>query len=162
MLAGGTNSVLLGLLLGSQNDVPYNGNAINVSDAAAAHVRALDPSVPGNQEFYLTTDIVFEDAIAIAKKHYPKAVADGRLKNNGKQPTSPLKFDSSKVCHCPIQLLFPVECVANFLTYDRLRRFSPSNLSPLRPLSRRLPGSTWICLPRNDSQVILVLGRHLV
>jgi nucleoside-diphosphate-sugar epimerase len=101
MRVGSTNSVLLGLLLGHREDLPYGGNAVKGTDVAAAHVRALRPEVPGNQAFIVNTTIVWEDAIAIAKKYHPEAFADGRLSDDGKQPTLPLLWDVSKVCGRP-------------------------------------------------------------
>jgi len=100
MRVGSTNSVLLSLLLGGTNDLSYSGNAVKGTDVAAAHVRALDPAVKGNQTFVVNTMMVWEDAITIAKKHRPEAFADGRLTDAGKQPTSALKWDVSKVCCC--------------------------------------------------------------
>ncbi|KAK0716150.1 hypothetical protein B0H67DRAFT_487828 [Lasiosphaeris hirsuta] len=96
MRVGSTNSVLLGVLLGGTNDLAYGGNAVKGTDVAAAHVRALNPAVKGNQAFVVNTTMVWEEAIAIAKKHRPEAFADGRLKDNGKQPTMALKWDVSK------------------------------------------------------------------
>lgn len=97
---GSTNSVLLGLLQGSQSDSPIVSNAVFVDDAARLHVSALDPKVEGNQAFIATADgvngMVWEDGIDIVKKYFPKAVADGRLKTTGKQPTVIVRIDAKK------------------------------------------------------------------
>ncbi|KAK1753680.1 reductase [Echria macrotheca] len=99
MRVGSTNAVLLGVLLGTTNDLSYSGNAVKGSDVAMAHVRALQaPAVrgQGHQAFVVNTTIVWEDAITIAKKYHPEAFADGRLKDTGKQPTTALAWDVSK------------------------------------------------------------------
>ncbi len=96
MRSGSTNSVLLGVVLGAKSELPYTGNAVKGTDVAAAHVRALDPKVSGNQSFAVTTDIVWEDAITIAKKYYPEAFKNGQLKDDGKQPTLGMNWDIRK------------------------------------------------------------------
>jgi nucleoside-diphosphate-sugar epimerase len=97
---GSTNSVLLGILRGSESDIPFTGNSVLLQDVAQIHVGALDPQVPGNQAFMATGDglqgMVWEDGIRIIKEHFPEAVADGRLKTTGKQPTVFLGIDSKK------------------------------------------------------------------
>lgn len=97
---GSTNSVLLGILRGSQSDVPFTGNAVLVDDAAQIHVAALDPKIPGNQAFMATADgidgMVWEDAIKYVQESFPEAIADGRLKTTGKQPTILLRVDAKK------------------------------------------------------------------
>jgi nucleoside-diphosphate-sugar epimerase len=115
MKVGSTNSVLLGVVLGAKNENPYSGNAVHGRDVAKAHVLALDPKVGGNQSFVLNTTITWEDAITIAKKYYPEAFADGRLTDDGKQPTMPLKWDQEKVCHSRFQPLLSSN-VENMLT----------------------------------------------
>jgi nucleoside-diphosphate-sugar epimerase len=107
MRVGSTNAVLLNVLLGEKNDAGYGGNAVLGQDVARAHVSALDSKVEGNQGFVVNTMMVWEDAIAIAKKYYPEAFADGRLRDDGKQPTMPLNWDSSKVRHCVIEETSP-------------------------------------------------------
>lgn len=98
MRVGSTNSVLLGVLLGSKNDSGYGGNAVLGSDVAKAHVLSLNPKVKGNQSFVMNTMIEWEDALTIAKKYFPDAFATGQLRTDGKQPTMALKWDATKVC----------------------------------------------------------------
>jgi nucleoside-diphosphate-sugar epimerase len=98
MRVGSTNSVLLGVVLGNKNDSGYGGNAVYGPDVAKAHVLGLDPKIKGNQSFVLNTTITWEDAITIAKKHFPDAFATGKLRDDGKQPTMALKWDTTKVC----------------------------------------------------------------
>ncbi|KAM0249168.1 hypothetical protein ACHAQJ_009175 [Trichoderma viride] len=95
-----TNSVLLGVLRGSESDIPFNSNAVHVDDTAQLHVEALNPKIPGNQAFMATADgidgMVWQEGIDIIKKHFPEAIADGRLKTTGKQPTAVVRVDSKK------------------------------------------------------------------
>jgi nucleoside-diphosphate-sugar epimerase len=98
--SGSTNSVLLGLLQGSQSDIPNTGNAVLVDDVADLHVRALDPKIKGNQAFIATSDgvdgMIWEAGIDTIKKYYPRAMADGHLKTTGKLPTIELRIDAKK------------------------------------------------------------------
>ncbi|KAH8894733.1 NAD(P)-binding protein [Thozetella sp. PMI_491] len=97
MRAGGsTNSVLLGLLRGGKNDVPFNGNAVLGTDVARAHVLALRKEVKGNQSFIASTRMVWEDSLRVLQEEFSKDVAEGRLSIEGKQPTQPMEFDASK------------------------------------------------------------------
>ncbi|KAL7785908.1 hypothetical protein V8C37DRAFT_419752 [Trichoderma ceciliae] len=97
---GSTNSVLLGVLRGSESDIPFNGSSVLVDDAAQLHVAALDPRIPGNQAFMATADgvdgMVWEDGITIIKEQFPEAVAQGLLKTTGKQPTIVVRVDAKK------------------------------------------------------------------
>jgi nucleoside-diphosphate-sugar epimerase len=98
--SGSTNSVLLGLLHGSQSEIPFSGNSVLVDDVAELHVRALDPKIKGNQAFSASANgldgMIWEDSIDILKKHFPKAVTDGILKTSGKQPTVTVRIDAKK------------------------------------------------------------------
>lgn len=97
---GGSNSVLLGFLKGSQNKDPFMGNMAFIDDVAQVHVGALDPKIEGSQAFILSSDglngATWEDAIDVIKKHFPEPLADGRLKSTGKQPTAIVRIDASK------------------------------------------------------------------
>lgn len=97
---GSTNSVLMGLLTGNQSDQPLNGNSAHVDDCAKIHVLALDPMIKGNQSFVVSSDgdngMKWEDAIDTVKKTFPGAVADGRLKTTGKQPSLLVRISAQK------------------------------------------------------------------
>ena len=97
---GSTNSVLLGLLQGSQTEIPNTGNSAFVDDVAQIHVSVLEPKVKGNQAFLVNSDgkngMVWEDAIAHVKESFPQAITSGHFKTTGKQPTLPLYVDASK------------------------------------------------------------------
>ncbi|KAG8164344.1 hypothetical protein KVR01_006262 [Diaporthe batatas] len=94
--ADGTNTVLLGLLLGNKGEFPHNGNAVLGEDVARAHVASLDPSVKGNQAFITSTPIVYEDALDVLRTKFPEAVKAGKLSVEGKQPTLKISTDASK------------------------------------------------------------------
>ncbi|KAL7894158.1 hypothetical protein HDV63DRAFT_415285 [Trichoderma sp. SZMC 28014] len=95
-----TNSVLLGLLRGSQTDVPSNSNSVLVDDAARLHVLALDPKIPGNQAFVASADgvngMVWEDSFKVLEKNFPEAIAKGLVATTGKQPTLTIPVDAKK------------------------------------------------------------------
>lgn len=96
LTVGSTNSVLTGLLLGGKNEMPYNGNSVLGQDAAKAHILALDPKIKGNQAFITSLGIEWDSALNVLKEQFPDAVADGRLKTDGKQPSIKINIDSSK------------------------------------------------------------------
>jgi nucleoside-diphosphate-sugar epimerase len=93
---GSTNSVLLNILLGKQEEVPYNGNAVWGNDVAKVQVLALDPKIKGNQSFTASIDFEWESAIDELKKSFPQEIADGKLSIEGKQPTLPVKVANRK------------------------------------------------------------------
>jgi nucleoside-diphosphate-sugar epimerase len=84
---GSTNSVLLKLLLGHKEEVPYGGNVVHGEDVAEVQVLALDPKIKGNQSFITSFNFEWEEAIEVVKKSFPQQVADGKLSVEGKQPT---------------------------------------------------------------------------
>jgi len=96
----GSNSVLLGMLLGGKSDIPYNSNSVLVDDVARLHVLALDPRIRGNQDFVAAAGDVdvftWSDAVELVKKDFPEAVADRRLKTDGVQPTARVRIDAGK------------------------------------------------------------------
>lgn len=98
-LNNGTNSYILGILLGQKSPFPLPGNCVHVDDVALAHIRALDPAVSGNQSFLLassTQGIVFDDAIEIAKRNFPVIVEKGLMPLDGTFGTTKCLVDASK------------------------------------------------------------------
>jgi nucleoside-diphosphate-sugar epimerase len=97
---GSTNSVLLGLLKGSQSNNPLMGNMSFVDDVAQVQVSALNPNIKGNQAFVVSSDGIngakWEDAIEVVQKYFPKALSDGHFKSVGKQPTAVVRIDAEK------------------------------------------------------------------
>ncbi len=70
--AHSSNVVLVGLVRGVEAGFPVPGNAISGRDVATAHVRALDPQVPGNQTFVISTPMAWDDAIPWPKNTSPR------------------------------------------------------------------------------------------
>ena len=72
----GTRAMVLGPLLGTISPYPMVGVPIHVADVAKAHVMALQPSVPGNAEYILSSDcpegVEWNEALSIAKKYFPE------------------------------------------------------------------------------------------
>jgi nucleoside-diphosphate-sugar epimerase len=93
---GSTNSVLLNILLGKKEEIPYNGNAVLGSDVAKVQVLALDPKIKGNQSFTTSIDFEWEDAIDVLKRSFPQEIKSGKLSTEGKQPTLPVKISSQR------------------------------------------------------------------
>ncbi len=97
LCAGPSNSMLVNVMVGGKNPWGFAGTAVHVNDVALAHVKSLDAAVEGNTSFIVSTPMEWEDSIAIAKKHYPDAFMTGIFKEDGKQASIPVKFDSSRV-----------------------------------------------------------------
>ncbi|KAJ8098781.1 hypothetical protein POJ06DRAFT_142098 [Lipomyces tetrasporus] len=98
--AKGTNHLVFNQVLGIKNQMPLPGNTVYLDDVANLHVRSLDPSIPGNQDYLATSGgvegNVFSDALDIVNKNFPDAVKQGILPNNGTQPTSKCLADASR------------------------------------------------------------------
>lgn len=95
----GTNAMVLGLVLDRAAD-PTPSAVVHVEDVAAAHVKALDPAVSGNQSFLLSSTgkdgMEWEQAKEFAKKHFPDAVERGLLPCKGTRETGKAWLDNSK------------------------------------------------------------------
>lgn len=76
----GTNGLIMAPLLGHSLE-PAPGIAVHVADVALMHVKALDRSVPGNQDFLASshhpTGIEWAQVKEIVKKRYPKECTEG-------------------------------------------------------------------------------------
>ncbi|KAH5177984.1 hypothetical protein HBH68_184670 [Parastagonospora nodorum] len=95
----GTNLLVLGPVLGEKVDLPLVGSSVDVRDVALAHVKALDPKVPGNQGYLLTAGGLegrpLEDVFEIVARNFPDAVKAGVLPNNARIASKPRKFDAA-------------------------------------------------------------------
>lgn len=95
----GTNLLVLGPVLGEKIDLPMVGCSVDARDVATAHVRALDPTVPGNQAYLLTAGGLegrpLEDLFDIVARNFPDAVEAGTLPNNGSIASRPRRFDAA-------------------------------------------------------------------
>ncbi|KAG0645969.1 Ketoreductase CTB6 [Hyphodiscus hymeniophilus] len=97
----GSNALVLAPLLGSAQSAeggPKTGfSTVHVDDVAYAHVKALDPSVRGNQSFLIAVPKQtgsFNDVIEIATKQFPGIGTKFPLK--GSTPSKVVLNDSSK------------------------------------------------------------------
>ncbi|GAD93931.1 hypothetical protein NECHADRAFT_52490 [Paecilomyces variotii No. 5] len=95
-LAKGGNAILLSLLKGNKSPIPLNSAFVDVDDVASAHVRALDPDVPGNQGFVLGKPAHFDKATSVVKSRFPEAYTDRLFQEGGEQPTIEVPLDTSK------------------------------------------------------------------
>ena len=92
----GTNSMLMGHVLGMKSDQPRMSGTVHLHDVARVHILALDLKVKGGQSFAAIKNNVWNDALGYVKKHFPAAVESGKLPANGDQPTLNIDFDASK------------------------------------------------------------------
>ncbi|MCJ1333401.1 hypothetical protein MMC10_010098 [Thelotrema lepadinum] len=93
--AESTNSVLLALLMGLRNEMPYNGHMALGSDVARVHVAALDGKVRGNRAFLASVDAQWQDALKVVER-YPEAVEEGKLSLQGVQGTLEIPMSSAE------------------------------------------------------------------
>jgi hypothetical protein len=101
-LLKGANGMLMGPILGHPSESPYPGVPVHVEDVAKMHVRALDRTIPGNQDYLANSHpiggIEWAQAFDIVKTHYPKECAKGIFKvdSTERPQTVKLLVDSSK------------------------------------------------------------------
>lgn len=95
-LLSGSNSVLLEYLRGRKSEMPTDTNFVSVNDVAAAHIRALSPSISGKRGYFLGRAVLMEDARVVAKKAFPEAFANGVFSETGIQPTVSIPTDVSE------------------------------------------------------------------
>ena len=94
-MAGGSNGLLIGLVLGMSAPNASPGAVVHVDDVARIHVGALDEEkVADNANFLASISVQFEDALEIAARLFPEAVQDGKLPLGGKRATLPLTVDT--------------------------------------------------------------------
>lgn len=94
----GTNEYLLGPLTGT--DVgPTPKPSVHLRDVALAHVKSLDPKVPGNQGYLLVSRGVggspWNQAWDVAKRDFKDAVDAGTLVGVGNIDDVPVNYDMS-------------------------------------------------------------------
>jgi nucleoside-diphosphate-sugar epimerase len=95
----GTNGYFLTAALGQTSTEPRLATYVHVDDVAKAHVGSLSPSITGNQSFILSNagdEASWDDAKSIVASHFPDAVKQGLLPNNGSQATAFIKVDVKK------------------------------------------------------------------
>nr|OQO16763.1 hypothetical protein B0A51_16554 [Rachicladosporium sp. CCFEE 5018] len=82
--AQGSPAALLNGILGQHAPAPINGAVVHIDDVGLAHVRALDPKVPGNRGFLLNaedadTGFQWDHGKDLVAKFFPEAVKNGDL-----------------------------------------------------------------------------------
>ncbi|KAI9800756.1 MAG: hypothetical protein M1833_003173 [Piccolia ochrophora] len=97
----GSNGVAFGAVLGNKSPVQIAGQSVHVDDAAKIHVLSLDPAIVTGHDVFLADSgdldgTTWDDAKDIVARHFPDAVANGVLPNNGTQPTQRAPLDASK------------------------------------------------------------------
>jgi nucleoside-diphosphate-sugar epimerase len=95
----GTNKVVLGPVTGL--DVGATpGFSVHLQDVAMAHVKSLNPEVPGNRGYLLISGGLegtrWEDMFEVVERHFSEAVKVGDIPNSGKISSIPLKIDTSE------------------------------------------------------------------
>ncbi|KAK8932695.1 hypothetical protein H634G_07019 [Metarhizium anisopliae BRIP 53293] len=101
-IAKGTNGILIGPLLGHAGGYPLRGASVHVDDVARIHVLALDPKVPGNQDFLAAAaeaeSVDSARSFEIVKRRYPGEYADGVFKFDGgaEPPATGARVDGTK------------------------------------------------------------------
>ncbi|KAM0325183.1 hypothetical protein ACHAQA_007722 [Verticillium albo-atrum] len=95
-LTRGSSGVLIDLLRGKRSKIPVCGSFISVDDVATAHILVLNPQIPGNQSFILSTDTTWEDAKTTAQRDYPSAFEAGIFRMDGTQDVVKVPIDASK------------------------------------------------------------------
>ena len=96
----GTNSAMLETVLGTTAAYGKASCTVHVDDTARVHALALKSSIPGNQSYLTVSEglagTTWQDSRKYVQKHFPEAVADGTLPNNGEAPTVYYNTDASK------------------------------------------------------------------
>lgn len=101
-LRGGSNDVMMDLILGKKAPAPRFGSTVLVDDVAKMLVLALDPDRAKGGENYIAAGspsgkgIRWEDATEIAKDLFPEAVRSGVLPLGGRQESVTVDYDVSK------------------------------------------------------------------
>jgi nucleoside-diphosphate-sugar epimerase len=100
MRTRGTNRYALTAMEGVKNPKPKPSTTVFVDDVAKIEVLALDPRIPGGQNFLVSSGGVegttWNDLIDIVRRNFPEEVARGVWPLDGDQPTKRTKVDSSR------------------------------------------------------------------
>ncbi|KAF2396929.1 NAD(P)-binding protein [Trichodelitschia bisporula] len=91
----GTNTLVLGQVLGKKFDHPVAGATVHVEDVARVHVQALNQYVPGNTSYILSQSARWEDVRRIVKREFTDAVQKRILPNCGSAETHHIDVDAS-------------------------------------------------------------------
>jgi nucleoside-diphosphate-sugar epimerase len=99
----GTNKHIMYVALGETTSQAVVSATVHVDDVARVHVGALNPEIPGNTSYVVTSHSSpstfngnnYDDIRQMVAKNFPEAVAAGTLPGNGRQPFNVLRFDAS-------------------------------------------------------------------
>lgn len=92
----GSNWAALGHVFGHHSTRATAPVVGHVDDVALAHIKALDPKVPGNQNFGVCFDSDWGEALTIVEKNFPRAVEQGIFPVNGRQPNVKIRFNARR------------------------------------------------------------------
>lgn len=100
MLQTGSNRMILQpVAIAGKVSATEPGVTVHLDDVAEAHVRALDPSVPGNRLYILSSGGLsgsrLDECFEIVAHYFPD-YAGSMLPNNGSLPSSVFKVDASE------------------------------------------------------------------
>jgi hypothetical protein len=89
-----SNGVLLMLLQGKKFPIDRITGVAHLDDVSAVHVRALDSSIRGNSVYGVSVSAKYNNAIDIARKHFPAAFDRG-IFTPGDQPSEIIEWNSA-------------------------------------------------------------------
>lgn len=99
-LCKGSNMHTLSIIVGTNHQIGKPALTCHIDDVVRCHVQGLDPAIPGNQCYLISTDgsdgSVWDDAKDIVQKRFPAFVQSGVLVNNGSMPAVRTLLDVSK------------------------------------------------------------------
>ncbi|KAG4443872.1 hypothetical protein IFR05_000638 [Cadophora sp. M221] len=99
LLQVGSNRILLVPIVTGKPYITEPGVTVHLDDVAEAHVRALNLSIPGNRLYILSSGGVggttLDDCFKIVARYFAEDIISGKLKNDGKLPSSFFKVDAS-------------------------------------------------------------------
>lgn len=101
LLRKGSNILLLGPLLGISQNLRLGGSStVHVDDVAEMHVRALDDSIRGNEDFIAAASgpVEWADSFDIVKRRFPIQYGEGvfPFDDTARPVTSTINADNSK------------------------------------------------------------------
>ncbi|EXJ88190.1 hypothetical protein A1O1_05120 [Capronia coronata CBS 617.96] len=96
----GSNAIVMTPVMGQHNPVGMMAAVCHVDDVAFVHIASLEPGIQGNRNFGVNyrgdKPVVWDDAIEIVKKHFPKEVEKGVFPLGGSMKSLPAGFDASQ------------------------------------------------------------------
>jgi nucleoside-diphosphate-sugar epimerase len=97
----GSNFAAIAAVFGEKNPYPNASITVGVRDTALLHIKALDLKVPSNSLWIAVNGeeseiMLWNDALAVAGRRYPKAVERGVFSNDGDQPTLRARVDNRR------------------------------------------------------------------